>query len=67
MVVVGYNIGTYIFNTRKLSITFVLISGSFISLIGFLCASFTTSPVFFIIFYGVFSGIGCGMMYLPPL
>ena len=41
--------------------------GGTISLGGIFLASFTKSPVIFIILYCMLNGIGCGISYLVPL
>jgi MFS family permease len=66
-ITLGYLLGTYLFNTRKMKLEVILSLGSFISLLGFLLSSFSTTWAWFLIFYGFFIGIGCGMMYFPPL
>ena len=63
----GYQIGTHLLNVRKLNPKLILLLGGSISLCGIFASSYTHSLGSFICLYGVFSGIGCGIMYLVPL
>lgn len=51
----------------KLHPKLIIAIGGCISLVGILISTFTTSLGWFIFFYGGFSGIGCGTMYMIPL
>ena len=66
-ITLGYLIGTYLFNTMKLSLKFILSLGSIISLTGFFVVSYCEKWISFSIFYAGFIGIGCGIVYFPPL
>ena len=63
----GYQIGTYLLNSRGWNPKHILALGGTISLSGIFLSSFTTNLWAFIGLYGVMSGIGCGMNYLIPL
>ena len=63
----GYQIGTYLLNTRKWNPKLILTLGGFISLLGIFLSSFTTDLMTFILLYGILSGIGSGITYMIPL
>lgn len=63
----GYQIGTYLLNSRGWNPKYVLALGGIISLSGIFLSSFTTNLWTFIGLYGVMSGIGCGMNHFVPL
>ena len=64
---IGYQFGAYLLNTRGWNPKLILLLGGTIALSGITMSSYTTSLSTFIIFYGIFSGIGCGTMYMIPL
>jgi len=64
--VVGNNIGAYLLNKRRWSPKIMVTLGGFISLGGYLTASFQTSLNNFLIAYSLGS-FGNGMMFMVPL
>ena len=65
--VCGYQLGSYLLNTRKWNPKIIIAMGGTIALTGIFLSSFQKSLWMFIFFYGFFSGIGCGMMYMVPM
>ena len=65
-ITLGCVVGTYLFNTRKFNPKIVIFIGSVFILIGCFSASFTKEFYWFVICWGL-NGIGCGMIYLPPM
>lgn len=63
----GYQIGPYLANIRRWNPKLIVALGSSIAIIGITIASFMTDFWLFVVFYGAFSGIGCGSGYIVPL
>ena len=67
LMTMGYQVGSYLLNIKRINPKLIIFMGGTISLTGIFLSTFTHSLGMFVFFYGVFSGIGVGMMYMIPL
>ena len=67
LMVFGYQIGTYLLNQKRWSPKTIILLGACIALSGIYMSSYAHSLNQFITLYGVFCGIGSGIMYMIPL
>ena len=63
----GYNIGTYLLQTRRWNPKLIISIGGSIALSGIFASSFTHNIYTYLVLYAGFNGIGCGMCYMVPL
>jgi len=63
----GYNLGTFLLNTKNWSPKIVILIGGVVSLAGIYASSFTKDISTYLFLYACFNGVGCGMCYFVPL
>lgn len=63
----GYNLGTYLLNTKRWHPKLVIGTGGLIALSGVFASSFVNHISTYLVLYCCFNGIGCGMAYFVPL
>lgn len=63
----GYQVGTQLFENYRFQARNLILLGGLISLFGVFMCSFATNLGTFLVFYCLFNGIGCGMLYFIPL
>ena len=64
---IGYQIGAYLLIHKKFNVKAVVAIGGGLALLGIFISSFVHNLWLFIFFYGGFSGVGGGIMYMQPL
>ena len=63
----GYQIGSYLVQSRRWHPKLVLTLGCLVSLLGNYASSLTTSISTYLLCYALMNGIGCGSCYLVPM
>lgn len=62
----GVQVGPYLANVRQWNHRVIMLLGCSLTITGVVLSSFQTSLSLFVLFYGVFSGLGCGTCFIVP-